>query len=177
MDNDLISREALLKEVRENKELFETERVYLEGLLLNAPTVEYPFYAEAYQTGYEEGKNERPQGDLISRDQVLHEIGQLSLAWEYGQGVADCHAIIENALAVESRPKGEYTEEDMKRTIKENFDIGYEMAKNKYGRPQGEWKIDGCLIVCDQCGRILLKASELYNFCPQCGADMRGEKE
>ena len=29
----------MLKEVRENKELFEKERVYLEGLLLNAPTV------------------------------------------------------------------------------------------------------------------------------------------
>ena len=28
-----------------------------------APTVEYPFYAEAYQTGYEEGKNERTKGD------------------------------------------------------------------------------------------------------------------
>lgn len=28
-----------------------------------APTVEYPFYQEAYQTGYEEGKNERPQGE------------------------------------------------------------------------------------------------------------------
>ena len=26
----------------------------------HAPTVEYPFYQEAYQTGYEEGKNERP---------------------------------------------------------------------------------------------------------------------
>lgn len=38
-----------------------------------------------------------------------------------------------------SRPQGEFTEEDMKRTIKENFDIGYEMAKNKYKRPQGEW--------------------------------------
>lgn len=36
---DLISREALLKEVRGNKELFEKERVYLEGLLLNAPPV------------------------------------------------------------------------------------------------------------------------------------------
>ena len=36
--SDLIDREALLKEVRENKELYEKERVYLEGLLLNAPT-------------------------------------------------------------------------------------------------------------------------------------------
>ena len=31
----------------------------------NAQTVEYPFYKEAYQTGYEEGKNERPQGEWI----------------------------------------------------------------------------------------------------------------
>ena len=31
----------------------------------NAPTVDYPFYQEAYQTGYEEGKNERPQGEFV----------------------------------------------------------------------------------------------------------------
>jgi len=31
----------------------------------NAPTVEYPFYQEAYQSGYEEGNNERPQGEWI----------------------------------------------------------------------------------------------------------------
>lgn len=64
-EGDLISREALLKEVRENKELYEKERVYIEGLLLNAPTVKYSFYAEAYQTGYEEGKNARKQGEWI----------------------------------------------------------------------------------------------------------------
>lgn len=40
--SDLISREALLKEVRENKELYESERVYLEGLLLNAPSIPDP---------------------------------------------------------------------------------------------------------------------------------------
>lgn len=40
-------------------------------------------------------------------------------------------------------------------------------------RPQGEWKIDGALIACNKCGRILLKASELYNFCPNCGAKMQ----
>ena len=33
------------------------------SLIDNAPTVEYPFYAEAYQTGYEEGKNERPKSN------------------------------------------------------------------------------------------------------------------
>ena len=30
----------------------------------NAPTVKYPFYQEAYQTGYEEGKNERQKGGV-----------------------------------------------------------------------------------------------------------------
>ena len=44
-------------------------------------------------------------------------------------------------------------------------------------RPQGEWKVDGCLIACNKCGRILLKASELYNFCPNCGAKMKGGAE
>ena len=53
MTGDLISREALLKEVRENKELFEKERVYLEGLLLNAPTVE-----------------ERPHGEWIDPENL-----------------------------------------------------------------------------------------------------------
>mgnify|MGYP003556780478 FL=1 len=31
----------------------------------SAPTVEYPFYQEAYQSGYEEGKNDRLQGEWI----------------------------------------------------------------------------------------------------------------
>jgi hypothetical protein len=35
----------------------------------NAPTVDYPFYQEAYQTGYEEGKNERPQGEWARHDE------------------------------------------------------------------------------------------------------------
>ena len=45
-----------------------------EDLIDNAPTVEYPFYQEAYQTGYEEGYNakyERPQGDLIKAFELL----------------------------------------------------------------------------------------------------------
>ena len=64
----------------------------------NAPTVEYPFYQEAYQTGYEEGKNEkptinckdcdgyeagysaglkdaeRPQGEWVRKEDIIHYI-------------------------------------------------------------------------------------------------------
>ena len=58
---DLISREALLKEVRENKELYETERVYLEGLILNAPTVHG---IVAYV--------ERPKGERVETQRGIH---------------------------------------------------------------------------------------------------------
>ena len=61
MSEQLISREALLKEVRENKELFEKERVYLEGLLLNAPAFEIlpENVIEAHtKIGYERGFND-----------------------------------------------------------------------------------------------------------------------
>lgn len=34
-----IDADELIKEVNKNKELFENEREYLEGLLLNAPTI------------------------------------------------------------------------------------------------------------------------------------------
>lgn len=70
MNNDLISRSALKKTFTEeccgccdNCSHCMTE--YKCELIDNAPTVEYPFYQEAYQTGYEEGKNERPQGEWI----------------------------------------------------------------------------------------------------------------
>ena len=74
----------------------------------------------------------------------------------------------------DERPQGEYTEEDMKRTIKENFDLGYEMAKNKYKRPQGEWiRIDAFVVKCSVCGVESFETP----FCPLCGADMRGEEK
>lgn len=43
---------------------------HIKQIIDNAPTVEYPFYQEAYQTGYEEGRNdfERPHGEWIYFD-------------------------------------------------------------------------------------------------------------
>lgn len=72
-EGDLISREALKKaieEVEDNYDGYEPNDLgkfisKVDELIDNAPTVEYPFYAEAYQTGYEEGKNDRPQGEWI----------------------------------------------------------------------------------------------------------------
>lgn len=50
-------------------------------------------------------------------------------------------------------------------------------ALHKVSRPQGEWvsNHDGSWN-CSECGlRVLIYAKG--NFCPNCGADMRGEKD
>lgn len=41
--------------------------------------------------------------DLISREALLHEVGKLSLDWEYGQGVIDCVRMIEAAPGIGDR--------------------------------------------------------------------------
>ncbi len=45
-------------------------------------------------------------------------------------------------------------------------------------RKKGKWSIkNGELAfwdVCSECGRMVLHKAPFYNFCPNCGADMRG---
>ena len=59
MEQRLIDANALKEEVNKKQVV---GRFNVLNLIDSAPTVEYPFYAEAYQTGYEEGKNDRPKG-------------------------------------------------------------------------------------------------------------------
>lgn len=64
--SDLISREALKKALKSNCDLCHDKNTNwcenccphndFEDLIDNASTIEYPFYAEAYQTGFEEAK-------------------------------------------------------------------------------------------------------------------------
>ncbi len=49
-------------------------------------------------------------------------------------------------------------------------------------RPQGEWIIDGHHIRCNRCNEYICSTDREGNkipdnFCPNCGADMRGDKE
>lgn len=46
-------------------------------------------------------------------------------------------------------------------------------------RKKGHWKADGIAMVCDQCGKKLVveQGDADMNYCPHCGADMRGEEE
>ena len=66
MEQRLIDANALKEEVNKKQVV---GRFNVLNLIDSAPTVEYPFYAEAYQTGCEEGKNDRPKGHWIRRPQ------------------------------------------------------------------------------------------------------------
>ena len=45
-------------------------------------------------------------------------------------------------------------------------------------RPQGEWAFDEKgNFYCDQCGKYPHDQYATTNFCPNCGADMRGDKD
>lgn len=66
-DNELISR-GDLKEAISDIELSLTNKRTILDIIDNAPTVAYPFYQEAYQTGYEEGKNEILKGKCENCD-------------------------------------------------------------------------------------------------------------
>ena len=65
--------------------------------------------------------------------------------------------------------------------FREGFRRGYE--KGKANRTKGEWREErnwrtaSFYSVCSECGYFDDERDDLtaYNFCPYCGADMRGE--
>ena len=77
----LIDADILKRKFRNvNEGMFQLSRVY--ELIDNTPTVEYPFYQEAYQTGYEEGKNERSQGEWIPVGERLpNDLEPVNITW------------------------------------------------------------------------------------------------
>lgn len=78
---------------------------------------------------------------------------------------------IDNAPTVEA-----YSFEQVQELVKLNQQFAQEIENLK--RPQGEWEEYACSDErgCSLCGYMTRFYFE-YHFCPNCGAEMRGEKE
>ena len=87
---DLISRSALIKEINENHELFEKERVYLEGIVLNAPTV------EAVPLDFHEKCMDKTVREMLERPQVVI-FSEIMTEEEKQKLIAEFKAVMDNA--------------------------------------------------------------------------------
>lgn len=139
----LIDADALIKAFNEAQVEFDE---YYKGLgkakviTDNVPTVEYPFYSEAYQTGYEEGKNERPQGDSISREALKSTIIEIcgrcsNIITKYENGVPDGNCAIQHILnMIDNAPTVKsYTLEDLEKAKTNGYKWGRIDGKKEGG--------------------------------------------
>lgn len=117
---DLISRSELKKAIMFKTGILEEtwEQLYDSVLeeIDNAPTVNYPFYQEAYQTGYEEGKNERLQVTVFAENASKEELEDFKKELE----------------KVVRRPQGEWIEVDIKPTPYGGYTCNYKCNRCKY---------------------------------------------
>jgi len=102
MNNDLISRSELKKEFGYTDEWYKGRTVC--AIIDNAPTVEYPFYAEAYQTGYEEAKEEldKPIGQIFMKDITEEEKQHFFNVWKN---------VRLQVIEIEGNPTGDWIDE------------------------------------------------------------------
>ena len=110
--------------------------------------------------------------DLISREALKKAISENGYSHYY-----EIFAIIDNAPTVNDCPNCEYKlESDYIRSsssYKELIDL--RKFKEENTRPHGKWIEDSGNIACSHCHTIWLYRRT--DFCPNCGADMRGGAE
>ena len=112
---------------------------------------------------------ESTKGDLISREALKE-----TLAREIKTN--DMGLWLKILLVIDNAPTVEYTfEEAFQKTI-------CEQKLYCPARPKGKWIIDGHHIRCNRCNEYICNTDREGdkipdNFCPNCGAAMRGDKE
>ena len=163
MNNDLISREALIKwiddSVSQYGHTYSTDMLNMWGLfkdylINNVPTVT-PDKIQAIMSDYliYRCEPERPQGEHKTACNVLLSLEQIvrkSDGWE-DSAVEAVHNAVQTAMkCMHERPQGKW--------IKWNF---------KTFGAMGDWEYK-----CSNCEKVY---GGEYNFCPNCGADMRGD--
>ena len=104
---------------------------------------------------------EHPSGDLISREALKEHKVYSEERHEYVVPVYN----IDNAQAVEQNWRFYY-------------DHGYKQAEKDLKRPKGEWlfKHNSSDIWCSVCDENFDEIPQAFNFCPNCGADMRAKE-
>lgn len=113
------------------------------------------------------------RGDMIRREALKDEVRKHAKYYadktkedRYNAGYTECACevldFIDNAPTVE--PRIEYG------TDGQPYKLSMTNGK-EYERPKGEWVISGFDYKCSNCG--MLPYFRQYNFCPNCGADMR----
>ena len=113
--------------------------------------------------------------DLISREALKIAIEQNQLV-NAKLSVYDVLKIIDNTPAVEAL----ITDKEIKDFAKENFDLGYGIAKAKFSPKQGEWDETAEWrfthyikhYICNNCFKYAPHNSKT-DFCPKCGAKMQ----
>lgn len=175
MNNDLISREALKKAIKEKFGVYldgTLNNRLLFGLIDNAPTVDlWEMRQEATENALKKAEvlYARPQGERAER--ALAIIDRLRTDGHINNRE---QGTLRRAILLPERPQNEITNEDIQQAIKEGFANGYEMAKVKFEPKKGKWIDTGSGQECNVCHEIQYGYDNFRHFCANCGADMRG---
>lgn len=161
-----------------NKELIESYRKIVLPFVSNQLCkADFEGQGEIDKTEFEQDFNEilnlaisslNPSGDAISREALKKAIEEVEDDYDgyepndLGKFMWKVGDLIDNAPPVET-----FTLEDMQN----NYDAGADSVIGKYDKAKGEWAEFEGGYRCSNCDDI-----EVYtpNFCPNCGADMRG---
>ena len=134
------------------------------------PTLQNSEYPEAFDLAIKALQKEEPQSDLISREALRNvilndrKLDGANANWEVNRILVH----IDNAPTV-----------DIKDQIAGAYNEGYACGSRENERPQGEWKVygtQGGIPITDYCSNCKYEMKwykNKYNFCPNCGADMR----
>ena len=117
--------------------------------------------------------------DLISKKAVLVAVKDALMAWSYMPEWRDEKILKAIADLPSAQPEPSQVARDIARIV------GNEQDMRVIAQPErikGRWEQDGHHIRCDQCGMYMCDTDREGDripteFCPHCGADMRGEQK
>lgn len=149
--NDLISRQQAIDAVKKNtfRLKFVEEQNYESSVAWSTKAV----YSDLMEEALLDLPSVQPATDYISRQAALNLFPDDNLYWDTNEGYFAPHYA---------------------KTLLRNLPSAQPEQKKGYWIYHLEWETDGeCGYECSECGM----GSEVnYNYCPNCGADMRGDK-